>query len=47
MPASDAFGPCFERRETPAAVVDGKELAASYEWVRVTSISDDKCRQPW
>jgi hypothetical protein len=47
VPASDAFGPCFERREIPAAVVDGKERPASYEWVRVTSIPDDKCGQPW
>jgi hypothetical protein len=37
LPASDAFGPCFTRKET----------AGEYEWVRVSSISDDKCRQPW
>ena len=24
-----------------------KERPADYEWVRVTSIPDDKCRQPW
>jgi hypothetical protein len=56
VPASDAFGPCFERRAaklTPperggrggsgsgspeAAPIDG------YEWIRVESIPDDRCR---
>jgi hypothetical protein len=55
VPASDAFGPCFERRPakmTPperagrggaptsnaVAPIDG------YEWVRVTSIPDERCR---
>jgi hypothetical protein len=47
VPASDAFGPCFERKETPASIVDGKERPASYEWVRVASIPEVKCREPW
>jgi hypothetical protein len=48
VPASDAFGPCFERRAakmTPpgrggsdAAAIDG------YEWVRMPSIPDERCR---
>ena len=48
VPASDAFGPCFERRPakmTPpgrggsdAVPIDG------YEWVRVTSVPDERCR---
>jgi hypothetical protein len=46
LPASDAFGPCFERR--PAKItVTGVETERSYEWVRVASIPDEKCREPW
>ena len=56
VPASDAFGPCFERRAaklTPPERV-GRGGAGSgapepapidgYEWVRVESIPDDRCR---
>jgi predicted metalloprotease with PDZ domain len=35
VPPSDAFGPCFARRESPAS---------GYEWVRVESIPDVRCR---
>ena len=45
VPASDAFGPCFERREVPADTVDGMARAASYEWVRILSIPDATCRK--
>lgn len=45
LPASEAFGPCFERRETAATRVGESERPASYEWVRVTSIPDSTCRK--
>jgi hypothetical protein len=45
LPASDAFGPCFERRPAKS-VSDGKELEI-FEWVRVANIPDEKCREPW
>jgi hypothetical protein len=43
IPATDAFGPCFERRPTVFADDDGAEFE-SYEWVRVASVSDKDCR---
>jgi hypothetical protein len=45
VPASDAFGPCFERR--PAKVVVADKEMDSYEWTRVPSLTDDRCRAPW
>jgi hypothetical protein len=45
VPASDAFGPCFERRAVAERTVDGKLLPASYEWVRVPSVPDSRCGQ--
>ncbi|MFB3828126.1 MAG: hypothetical protein ACE15B_15255 [Bryobacteraceae bacterium] len=43
VPVSEAFGPCFERR--PAKYeVQGKEVAG-VEWVRVTAVPDDRCRE--
>jgi predicted metalloprotease with PDZ domain len=44
LPASDAFGPCFERR--PTRIMVGGVERDSYEWVRVASIPDEKCREP-
>jgi len=44
VPAPDAFGPCFSRRDTPASVVDGKSRAAGYEWVRLRNVPDSVCR---
>lgn len=42
VPASDAFGPCFERHPTTLSV-DGQEIAG-YEWVRMPSVPDATCR---
>jgi len=47
VPASDAFGPCFVRRATPARTVDGRERGPGYEWVRVAGVADEECRKPW
>ena len=47
VPPSDAFGPCFERRPTPAATVSGRERGPGFEWVRVAGKSDEECRRPW
>ena len=48
VPASDAFGPCFERREIAAQPTAGATPPRSgYEWVRVASVPDAKCREPW
>ena len=41
VPASDAFGPCFERRGRAATEAG----PASYEWVRVAGIPDSTCRR--
>ncbi len=46
VPASDAFGLCFERRAVPERVIDGKTVLAGYEWVRVPSIPESRCREP-
>lgn len=43
VPASDAFGPCFERRPRVYATDDGTEVDG-YEWVRVESVPDTECR---
>ena len=41
-PASNAFGPCFERR--PATyTINGRE-ATGFEWVRIPTIPDQECR---
>ena len=45
VPESNAFGPCFERRALPERTVEGKTLPASFEWARVTSVPDERCRQ--
>jgi len=45
VPASDAFGPCFERRPLPERTVDGRALPASFEWVRVAAVPDVRCGQ--
>ena len=42
VPASDAFGPCFERRSTKTTV-QGRDVDG-YEWVRVASVPDEQCR---
>ena len=42
-PASGAFGPCFERR--PTKFMLGPNPYDGYEWVRVASIPDARCRQ--
>jgi predicted metalloprotease with PDZ domain len=54
VPASDAFGPCFERRPaklTPPPSRAGRpggstdeEPIDGYEWVRVDSLPDARCR---
>jgi predicted metalloprotease with PDZ domain len=43
VPASNAFGPCLERRATKYAL-DGKEYDG-FEWVRVPSIPEARCRE--
>ena len=42
-PASNAFGPCFERKPT-TYTINGRE-ANGFEWVRVPSLPDAKCRE--
>lgn len=42
VPASDAFGPCFERRPATLEGPDGKEMEG-YEWVRVQGVPDERC----
>lgn len=43
VPASDAFGPCFQRKSTILAVKD-REIEA-YEWARKDGIPDSRCRE--
>jgi len=40
--AANAFGPCFDRKPT-SFTVDGKSIDG-YEWIRVASVPDDRCR---
>ena len=42
LPSSNAFGPCFERREVPATTISGGAQRASYEWVRIPSVPDSQ-----
>ncbi|MGH8194908.1 MAG: hypothetical protein ACREQ8_10980 [Woeseiaceae bacterium] len=42
VPASDAFGPCFERRARQYDA-GGKEMSG-YEWVRIAGVEDERCR---
>ena len=42
VPASDAFGPCFERR--PARLAAAGRDVEGFEWVRVPGIPDEVCR---
>lgn len=44
VPAPNAFGPCFTRRSTGEAVVNGVRRAQGYEWVRVATVPDSACR---
>lgn len=44
VPASDAFGPCFVRRVTQLTPATGGTPVSGYEWVRVNSIPDARCR---
>ena len=44
VPAPDAFGPCFERRPT-TWTLDGGRQVEGFEWVRVPSIPDARCRE--
>jgi hypothetical protein len=45
VPASGAFGPCFERR--PARLDDPEhvEVLEGFEWVRLPGIPDERCRE--
>ena len=43
VPAADAFGSCFERRL--AKVTAGGREVDGYEWVRIVSIPDERCRE--
>ena len=42
VPAANAFGPCFDRKPT-SFTADGKTIDG-YEWVRVSSVPDARCR---
>jgi predicted metalloprotease with PDZ domain len=42
-PVSGAFGPCFERR--PARYSTADREVDGFEWVRVQSIPEERCRQ--
>jgi hypothetical protein len=44
VPSSDAFGPCFTRRPASLTPAGGGAPVAGYEWVRVDSIPDARCR---
>lgn len=44
VPASDAFGPCFERRATPARIESGVTRPGGYRWVRRAAVPDSTCR---
>lgn len=44
VPASDAFGPCFERRATPARIDSGVTRPGGYRWVRRAGVPDSTCR---
>jgi predicted metalloprotease with PDZ domain len=46
VPASDAFGRCFQRRPTPRTTVNGQDRPPAFEWVRVEAIPEDECRKP-
>ena len=43
VPAANAFGPCFDRKPT-AFTADAKTVDG-YEWVRVSSVPDARCRE--
>jgi hypothetical protein len=43
VPDAGAFGPCLERR--PAKYTAAGREVDGYEWVRVTSIPDERCRE--
>ena len=45
IPASDAFGPCFERRALPTTTSAGAGQRVGYEWVRVPSVAEARCRE--
>ena len=44
VPPSDAFGPCFTRRPASLTPKGGGAPVAGYEWLRVDSIPDARCR---
>jgi predicted metalloprotease with PDZ domain len=44
VPASDAFGPCFVRRAAQLTSRAGQPKVNGYEWIRVDSIPDTRCR---
>ncbi|MDR7420805.1 MAG: hypothetical protein QN178_18060, partial [Armatimonadota bacterium] len=43
VPPRGAFGPCFDRR--PATLELGDRPGDGYEWVRIPSVPDARCRQ--
>ncbi|MGH7615613.1 MAG: hypothetical protein ACREPM_00115, partial [Gemmatimonadaceae bacterium] len=44
VPASDAFGPCFVRRSAKLTPRAGGPAVDGYEWVRVDTVRDARCR---
>jgi hypothetical protein len=43
VPASDAFGLCYERRPARYPGAAGT-LIDGFEWVRVSALPDERCR---
>jgi predicted metalloprotease with PDZ domain len=43
VPSSNAFGPCFERR--PATLSAAGQTLEGFEWVRVGSVLESRCRE--
>jgi predicted metalloprotease with PDZ domain len=43
VPASDAFGPCFQRQELTFKVAERE--VPGYRWVRVPDMPDERCRE--
>jgi hypothetical protein len=44
VPASDAFGPCLERRPKEWLSSDGKTTVPGYEWAPVTGATSKSCK---
>jgi len=45
VPASGAFGPCLERKDTTYTVQGNNSTVPGYVWSRVPSLPDEECRK--